>query len=359
MPATATASSSTVFRCASPRATVLHCWGATAVGKTTLLLDHHRRDEAASWHRDLAGQQRRPQFATRIGGRGPASAGFRKNGSWAFPSLTIDEHLTVVARPGAVDSRIGFTSALSASRVRGGAISVTCFSGGEQQNAGDRPRTTWSIHRFSSSTSQWKVWRRSSCRTLVRVIETLTREEGLAIIIVEQVTRASPCRWPAEPMVLDRGIVVHRSTSEQLLADNATAVGSHPRAFISGAFRRRQVMERSDIVPSALCRRHDRPVGDFSDRALCRAAGDRRRRTSATPIENSAMRYRPHDRRAPRCRSTQGRCARDSLRQSRRRFRLPNGGDTHGHPVHAAPSGRRAEAEPSLSSWTMPRSTRW
>jgi branched-chain amino acid transport system ATP-binding protein len=58
---------------------------------------------------------------------------------------------------------------------------------------------------------------------LVRVIETLTREEGLAVIIVEQHARLA-LRMTRQAIVLDRGIVVHRSTSEQLLADNETLI---------------------------------------------------------------------------------------------------------------------------------------
>ena len=191
--------------------------GRNGVGKTTLLLTIMG---VTKLHRGTAMWRGSNVTAFATHRRARFGIGWVPQERFIFPSLTIDEHLTVVARPGPWTAQRIYRlfPRLEARRRNFG----NQLSGGEQQMLAIA-RALMVNPSLLLLDEPMEGLAPIVVQNLAQVIETLTREEGLAIIIVEQHARLA-LQMTRQAMVLDRGIVVHRSTSEQLLADNDTLV---------------------------------------------------------------------------------------------------------------------------------------
>jgi branched-chain amino acid transport system ATP-binding protein len=135
-----------------------------------------------------------------------------------FPSLTVHEHLTAVARPGAWDT--GRIYRLFPKLEERRAHFGNQLSGGEQQMLAIA-RALMVNPRLLLLDEPMEGLAPIMVQELVGVIRNLASESGMALIVVEQHARLA-LALTQRTVVLERGRVVHRSTSEALLADRPT-----------------------------------------------------------------------------------------------------------------------------------------
>ncbi len=188
--------------------------GRNGAGKTTLLAT-------------LVGVTRRRAGTITLGGhdvtrlrpdqRVEAGIGWVPQERNIFKSLTVDENLTAVARPGAfTPARVYAMFPRLAERK---SILGTQLSGGEQQMLAIgralvlNPRLLLLDEPLEGLAPLIVV-------ELLRVLERIVREEGLSAIIVEQ-HAAKVLAITDDALVLERGRVVHAGTSAALLAHPA------------------------------------------------------------------------------------------------------------------------------------------
>jgi branched-chain amino acid transport system ATP-binding protein len=135
-----------------------------------------------------------------------------------FPSLTVEEHLTAVARPGAWDLKrvYGIFPRLEDRRGNLG----NQLSGGEQQMLAIA-RALMLNPRLLLLDEPMEGLAPIIVQELMNVIGDLVAESGMAVIVVEQHARLA-LSLTERAIVLERGRVVHRSASEDLLADRPT-----------------------------------------------------------------------------------------------------------------------------------------
>jgi branched-chain amino acid transport system ATP-binding protein len=189
--------------------------GRNGVGKTTLLLTlmgiTRLRKGRLSWRgTDLAAL---PTYR-----RAHAGLGWVPQERYMFPSLTVEEHLTVVARPGewTAERVYGvFPRLLERRRNLGNQL-----SGGEQQMLAIG-RALMTNPKLLLLDEPMEGLAPVIVQELVRAIGGMVAESGMAIIIVEQHARLA-LGLARQALVLDRGRVVHRSSSESLLQDPGT-----------------------------------------------------------------------------------------------------------------------------------------
>ena len=135
-----------------------------------------------------------------------------------FPSLTVEEHLTVVARPGAWDVAKVYQlfPRLQERRANMG----NQLSGGEQQMLaiGRALMVNPSLLLLDEPMEGLAP---IIVQELLRVIRTLVAESGMSVIVVEQHARLA-LSLTQRAIVLDRGRIVHDSDSGSLLRDAAT-----------------------------------------------------------------------------------------------------------------------------------------
>jgi branched-chain amino acid transport system ATP-binding protein len=132
-----------------------------------------------------------------------------------FPSLTVEEHLTVVARPGPWNLRKVyqiFPRLLERRQNMGNQL-----SGGEQQMLAIA-RALMTNPRILLLDEPMEGLAPIIVQELVRVVRRLVKEEGLSVIVVEQHARLA-LSLTERAIVLDRGRIVHDSDSASLLAD--------------------------------------------------------------------------------------------------------------------------------------------
>jgi len=198
--------------------------GRNGVGKSTLLVTlmgltrvHHG---ALRW---------RGSALTRLSTyrRAQAGIGWVPQERYMWPSLTIEEHLTAVARPGRwtvakvyeVFPRLGERRANYGSQLSGGEQQMLAIARALMVNPAllllDEP-----MEGLAPIIVQ----------DLMKVIAGLVAEGGMAMVIVEQHAKLA-LTLTRNAIVLDRGRVVHRSSSDALLDDPRTlqrlvAVGS-------------------------------------------------------------------------------------------------------------------------------------
>ncbi|MES2259996.1 MAG: ABC transporter ATP-binding protein [Pseudomonadota bacterium] len=132
-----------------------------------------------------------------------------------FPSLTVEEHLTVVARPGVWNLKKIyeiFPRLLERRSNMGNQL-----SGGEQQMVAIA-RALMTNPRILLLDEPMEGLAPIIVQELMRVIRKLVSEEGMSVIVVEQHARLA-LSLTKRAIVLDRGRIVHDSDSASLLAD--------------------------------------------------------------------------------------------------------------------------------------------
>jgi len=186
--------------------------GRNGVGKSTLLLTvmgfTRLHGGTMRWRgRDLAALS--PHARAREGlGWVPQERGM-------FPSLTVEEHITAVARPGAWNLKRVFDlfPKLADRRLNLG----NQLSGGEQQMLAIA-RALVTNPRLLLLDEPMEGLAPIIVQELMKVIGELVSGGGMAVIIVEQHARLA-LALTDRTIVLERGRVVHRASSQALLAD--------------------------------------------------------------------------------------------------------------------------------------------
>ncbi|HEV7619191.1 MAG TPA: ABC transporter ATP-binding protein [Burkholderiaceae bacterium] len=147
--------------------------------------------------------------------RAQAGLGWVPQERLMFPSLTVEEHLTVVARPGEWTlARIyEIFPRLHERRANMG----NQLSGGEQQMLAIA-RALITNPRLLLLDEPMEGLAPIIVQELLRVIRGLVTDQGLTVIVVEQHARLA-LSLTRRAIVLDRGRIVHDSDSASLLAD--------------------------------------------------------------------------------------------------------------------------------------------
>lgn len=189
--------------------------GRNGVGKSTLLmtlmgLTRLRRGSLRWQGRDLS------RLAAHQ--RAAAGLGWVPQERCMFPSLTVEEHLTAVARPGFWNVARVYEIFPRLQERRGNLGNQ--LSGGEQQMlAIGRALMVNPVLLLLDEPMEGLA--PIIVQELQNVIRRLIDEGGMAVIVVEQHARLA-LGMTRRAMVLDRGKVVHASTSTELLADKVT-----------------------------------------------------------------------------------------------------------------------------------------
>jgi branched-chain amino acid transport system ATP-binding protein len=150
--------------------------------------------------------------------RAQAGLGWVPQERYIFPSLTVEEHLTVVARPGPWNLKriYALFPRLQERRANMG----NQLSGGEQQMLAIA-RALMTNPQLLLLDEPMEGLAPIIVQELVRVVRTLISDQGLAVIVVEQHARLA-LSMTQRAVVLDRGRIVHQSSSVSLLEDTAT-----------------------------------------------------------------------------------------------------------------------------------------
>ncbi len=186
--------------------------GRNGVGKTTLLIT-------------LMGLTRVHRGRVRFGGqdvtavptfrRAQAGFGWVPQERFVFPSLTVEEHLSVVARPGHWTLERIWTMFPRLAERRGNYGNQ--LSGGEQQMLAIA-RALMVNPRLLLLDEPMEGLAPIIVQELMRVIRNLVDEGGLTLILVEQHAKLA-LELTRRVLVLDRGRIVHRGDSAALLED--------------------------------------------------------------------------------------------------------------------------------------------
>ena len=188
--------------------------GRNGAGKTTLLLVAMGFLELARGSVRLRGRD-----VSQVAPHRRARAGF----GWVpqerdiFPSLTVEENLTVAARPGRWDlaSVYALFPRLKERRKNMG----NHLSGGEQQMA-TIARTLMTNPALLLLDEPLEGLAPIIVEELTAAIRRMSEEEGMALILVEQHAEIA-LSLTRDAMILERGIVAHKSRSSDLLRDRA------------------------------------------------------------------------------------------------------------------------------------------
>ena len=189
--------------------------GRNGVGKTTLLTTvmglTQLHTGSLRWRGgDLAAM---PTYR-----RARAGVGWVPQERLVYRSLTVHEHLTAVARPGAWTTPRIYELFPSLARRRGNLGDQ--LSGGEQQMLAIA-RALMTNPTLLLLDEPLEGLAPIIAQELVRVIRSLRADSGLAIVVVEQHARIA-LSLTDQAIVLDRGKIVHRSDSQTLLAEPET-----------------------------------------------------------------------------------------------------------------------------------------
>ena len=189
--------------------------GRNGMGKTTLLvtlmgLTRVHRGTMRWRGRDLAAM---PTYR-----RSNAGLGWVPQERAMFPSLTVEEHLTAVARPGPwnVERVYAIFPRLAERRANFG----NQLSGGEQQMLAIG-RALMVNPALLLLDEPMEGLAPIIVQELLSVIRELVADSGMAVIIVEQHAKLA-LALTRQAIVLERGRVVHRGASEALAADPDT-----------------------------------------------------------------------------------------------------------------------------------------
>jgi branched-chain amino acid transport system ATP-binding protein len=189
--------------------------GRNGVGKTTLLITLMGLTRLHS-----GGIRWRGGSLARVAThrRAQAGLGWVPQERYMFPSLTVEEHLTVVARPGPWNLKriYDIFPRLQERRANMG----NQLSGGEQQMLAIA-RALMTNPQLLLLDEPMEGLAPIIVQELVRVVRKLISDEGLSVIVVEQHARLA-LSMTRHAIVLDRGRIVHQGSSASLLDDRAT-----------------------------------------------------------------------------------------------------------------------------------------
>jgi branched-chain amino acid transport system ATP-binding protein len=185
--------------------------GRNGMGKTTLLVTLMGLTRVHRGSLRWRGADLSPLPTHR---RSQSGLGWVPQERFMFPSLTVEEHLTAVARPGHwnVARVYEIFPRLQERRANYG----NQLSGGEQQMLaiGRALMVNPSLLLLDEPME-------GLAQELMSVIRDLTTGSGMAVIVVEQHAKLA-LSLTRNAIVLERGRIVHRGSSEALLADPAT-----------------------------------------------------------------------------------------------------------------------------------------
>jgi branched-chain amino acid transport system ATP-binding protein len=150
--------------------------------------------------------------------RAQAGLGWVPQERLMFPSLSVEEHLLVVARPGKWN--LGRIYKVFPRLQERRANMGNQLSGGEQQMLAIA-RALMTNPRLLLLDEPMEGLAPIIVQELLRVIRDLIKDEGLTVIVVEQHARMA-LSLTRRAIVLDRGRIVHDSDSSVLLRDQAT-----------------------------------------------------------------------------------------------------------------------------------------
>jgi branched-chain amino acid transport system ATP-binding protein len=186
--------------------------GRNGVGKTTLLLTAMgfvdlRRGTIRFDGRDISREP--PHRRARLG------LGWVPQERDIFPSLTVEENLTVAAKPGRWDLQAVYRlfPRLKERRANMG----NHLSGGEQQML-TIARTLMTNPAMLLLDEPLEGLAPIIVEELTAAIRLMSAEEGIALILVEQHAEVA-LRLTTEAVILERGRIVHRASSDALLGD--------------------------------------------------------------------------------------------------------------------------------------------
>ncbi len=150
--------------------------------------------------------------------RAHAGLGWVPQERFMFPSLTVEEHLTVVARPGewTLQKVYDIFPRLKERRANMG----NQLSGGEQQMLAIA-RALMVNPKLLLLDEPMEGLAPIIVQELMRVIRKLVQDGGMSVIVVEQHARLA-LSLTKRAIVLDRGRIVHQSDSESLMNDPET-----------------------------------------------------------------------------------------------------------------------------------------
>ncbi|HTT10327.1 MAG TPA: ABC transporter ATP-binding protein [Burkholderiaceae bacterium] len=189
--------------------------GRNGVGKTTLLVTLMGFTEMQRGSIRLRGEEIARAPAHR---RARAGLGWVPQERMMYPSLTVEEHLTAVARPGRWN--IGAVYELFPRLAERKRNFGNQLSGGEQQMLAIA-RALVINPKLLLLDEPMEGLAPLIVQELMRVMSGLVHEGAMAIVIVEQHARLA-LSLARRALVLDRGRIVHRSDSASLLEDPVT-----------------------------------------------------------------------------------------------------------------------------------------
>jgi branched-chain amino acid transport system ATP-binding protein len=189
--------------------------GRNGVGKTTLLLTAMGFVPLARGSVHLGGRDI-SRMAPHL--RARAGLGWVPQERDIFPSLSVEENLTVAARPGRWDlgSVYGLFPRLKERRGNMG----NQLSGGEQQML-TIARTLMTNPAVLMLDEPLEGLAPIIVEELVAAVRRMTVDEGMALVLIEQHAEVA-LRLTEQAVVMERGVIAQRAASADLLGDHAT-----------------------------------------------------------------------------------------------------------------------------------------